>query len=292
MNAEPGHREGIEQGLQQIPDALGIHGLTVENHAVNAIAFVQALFQLPGCRRTGLPAVDHHQKGLSGGLHILNGPALGGHIVLSGNVRDGSVGGHHQAQGGVAGHDLFGAQLRGLRHGDLHVIPGGGHHPGLPVLLRANRPGNHIANGIDHADPELGNPVGADFHGLLRHELGFRGHNGLAGAALGQLIPCPLRPEGIPHCRNHQFLHDPFDQCGFPGPNRPHHTDIDIPAGSGGNIRVNTFHSQPPHPAGAGSCHGLSHGMSPGKEIEPALLFLFSRFLSIPEESEGKREIF
>ena len=48
---------------------------------------------------------------------------------------------------------------------------------------------------------------------------------------------------GILDGGNHQCFHDSFDQGGFSGSNRPHHTNIDIAAGAPGNILINAVHS-------------------------------------------------
>ena len=143
-------------------------------------------------------------------------------------------------------HHLFGTQLRRLGHGNLMVIPGGGHHPGRPVLRGPHGPGHHIAHGVDHPHPELCRPVGGDFH-RLRHEFRLRGHNGLTGAALGQLIPGPLLPVRVGDVGNHQLLHHPLDEGGLPRPDRAHHAHINISAGSGCNLLINGFFHR--HPA-------------------------------------------
>ena len=262
IDPELDHREGIQQRPQKLPNALGIQALAVRRHHGAVFLVHEPLFQGHGSLPPGLPAIDHHQEGLARGLHITDGPMLRLYIILPGDVRNGAVGGDHQAQGGMALHDLFGAQLRRLGHGDLLVIPGGGDHPGLALLLRPHGPGDHVAHGVDHADAQAGHIVRGDLHRLLRHKLRLGGHNGLSGAALGKLISRPLRPEGVLEPGDHQCLHDPLDQGGFSRPHRPHHADIDVPAGPGGDLCVNTFHSQPPTPAGVGSCHGLPNDMS------------------------------
>ena len=161
-------------------------------------------------------------------------------------------------------HHLFRPQLRRLGHGHLGVRPRGGDHPGLSVLLRPHSPGHHVAHGVDHPHPESGFAVGADFHRLLRDEFGLRGHNGLAGAALGQLIPGSFPAVGVGDLGNHQLLHQMLDEGGFPGAHRPHHPHIDIAAGSGGDVLINSLHSQPPHPAGGRLLPWVYHRVCPG----------------------------
>ena len=143
-------------------------------------------------------------------------------------------------------HHLFGAQFGGIGHGDLVIVPGGGYHPGHAVFFHTHRPGDHISHGVDQPDADVGFAVGGDLHSFLRHEFGLCGHNGLAGAALGQLIGCPLPAIGIGDRRDHQLFHDAFDQGGFTRANGPHNPNINIATGACGNISVNRFHSQPP----------------------------------------------
>ena len=240
------HGEGVEQILQNSADVLHLHGLAICNHHRHTIGAADILGGFLG--RSGLRpgGVENHHKGLPGGLHIPDGPALCFHIILSGDVRDGAVGGDHKADGAVLLHDLFGAQLSGLGHGDFIVKPGGGDHPGHPILLGAHSPFHHVAHGVNHPNPQFGGAVRGDFHPVFRHELGLTGHNGFPGAALGQLIPGPFRFIGVIDVGNHQLFHNPLDEGGFSGTHRAYHANVDIASGSGGNIGVDVFHSQPP----------------------------------------------
>ena len=76
---------------------------------------------------------------------------------------------------------------------------------------------------------------------------------------MGQLIPCPFLAVRILNAGDHQFLHDPFDQGGLTGAHRAHHSNVDITAGTRGNIGVNVFHSLPPENSKVGT------GYAPGK---------------------------
>ena len=194
-----------------------------------------------------MPCIDDHKKGFAGLLHIPDRPPFRFQIILSGNICNRAVGGYHQADGTVVFHHLSGTQFRSLCHGNGRFRPGGCHHSGNALLLRTYRTGDHIAYGVDHPHPHGGLALGRDLHSLFRHELRFAGHNGSAGTALGQFIPGSGLPVGICDGRDHQILHDPLDQRGFSGPHRTHHTDIYISAGSGGDVLVNSFHSQPPY---------------------------------------------
>ena len=218
----------------------------------------------------GVSGVYYNKEGLPGLLHIRNGFLLRFQVIPPWNIRDGSVGGHHKADGAMLLHNFFGTQFRRLGHGDLIVIPGGSHHSGSSLFLRPHRSGHHIAYRVNHPDLELCFPVRRYFRRLLRDELGFRGHDGFPGAALGQFIPCPFFSVGIFNGRNHQLLHNPLNQSGFSRPHRANHTDINIPSGTAGNVLINVRHSassfmrQEKAPA-----MGLLKGMSPMMGLEP-----------------------
>ena len=63
--------------------------------------------------------VEEDEEGLAQLLELGDHPGLRLQVGLPGQVGDGAVGGDHDANGGVLGNDLPGADLRGLRHGDL-----------------------------------------------------------------------------------------------------------------------------------------------------------------------------
>ena len=171
-------------------------------------------------------------------------------IILSGNIGDSAVGGHHNTDGAVSVHDLFRPQLCCFRHWDFMIIPWGGHHSGDTFLLSPHRATHHVANGIDHTNTQLCRSVRRNFHRFLRYELRLGSHDGLTAAALGQFVTGSLLAIWVFNAGNDQFFHDSLDQGGFSGSHRPHNTDVDITAGSCGNVLINAFHSQPPNPAG------------------------------------------
>ena len=144
------------------PNLLGAHGLAVGAEGLHLIGSPGSGRTAPGRHFPGLPAVDHHHKGLAGGLHIPNGPVLGGQGSPPGNVRDGAVGGHHQANGAVILHHLFGAQLRCLGHGDLMVVPGGWSPSRAPRPPWRPRPRPPYSPLSQSSAPELRRPVGGD----------------------------------------------------------------------------------------------------------------------------------
>ena len=125
-------------------------------------------------------------------------------------------------------------------HGDLMIVPRGGDHAGDAVFLRAYRAVYHISHRIDQPHPQPRLAVGRDLHGFFGDKFWLRGHNGPAGAALGQLIPGPLPPVGIFYIGDHKLFHQPFDQCGFSGPHRTYHADINVSGSAACNVLINT----------------------------------------------------
>ena len=197
VNVQSTHGESVQKLSQQMADSLRIHGLTIRNVGMNAKILKDPLLDGLRFRRARIAAVDDHQKGLVCGAHICNGPAFGIEIVAAGDVGDGAVGGYHQSDGAMLLHDFSGTQLCRVRHRDLVVEPRGGHHSGDTVLVGTHSPIYHIAHGVDKPHPEHCFAVGADLHRFLGDKFRLRGHDGFAGAALGQFVPCPFLPVGI-----------------------------------------------------------------------------------------------
>ena len=83
-------------------------------------------------------------------------------------------------------------------------------------------------------------------HSLFRHEFWFTGHNGFAGTALRQFISCPFRTIRILDIRYDKLFHNALDEGRFSRSHRANHTNINIAAGSGSDVGVKIFHSQPP----------------------------------------------
>ena len=244
MDPQFPHGERIQQFPQQFSDPRRIQRLAIRHQGIHPKLRTQILPHFPGRPGGRFPGIHHHQKGFPRSLHIVNGPALRRHIIGSGDIRHGPIRRHHQTDGAMLLHHLFCPQLRRFRHGDLPVVPGRSDHPGNTVFLGAHRAVHHIAHGIDHPDPEPGRAVRRDLHRFLRHKFRFRSHDGPAGAALGQLIPGPLRPVRVLDIGDHQLLHDPLDEGGLSRPHRPHHTNIDIASGPGRQSFINVFHSR------------------------------------------------
>ena len=269
MYPQLAHGEGVQQRLHKLPDTLGVQRLTVRHDGLQPEGALQIRLHFPRRLPRRVAGVDDHQEGLPRFLHVGDGALFRLYVILPGNFRNGAVGGHHNADGAVPLHDLFRPQLRRFRHGNLMVVPGGGHHPRHAVFLRAHRAVHHVAHGVDQPHPQLCDPVRGNLHRLLGDELRLRSHDGLPGAALGQLISGALLAIGVGDAGNHQLLHNPFDEGRFSGTHRPDHAHINIAAGSGSNVRINLIHSQPPSRQEKGSCAWLVHGMSPAGGLEP-----------------------
>ena len=169
--------ELIEDPFDDGSDVLLIQLQAVAAHTGHVIAVHNVGLDGLGPVGLGIGRVQEDQEGLAQLLELGNDPLLRLDVVLPGDVGDGPVGGDHDADGGVFGNDLSRPDLRGLGHGDVVVIPGGGHHSRGVVLGLSHGAGDHIAHAVDETDGE-GGPVG-HIHpdGLLGHELGLSGHH-------------------------------------------------------------------------------------------------------------------
>ena len=209
---ELGHGEFIQQLFQDFRNLRFLQRQAVNGHTADAVRPADVFTELARRLPLRFLGVDQHQKRLPGRLHIPDRPILRLFIVRPGDIGDGAVRRHNNADGPMILHHLPGSQLRGLRHGNLMVVPRRGDHSRLPVLIRPNGAHHHIAHRIDQPDRQLRRTVRADFHSLLRHKFRLRRHDGFPGAALGQLIPGPLTSVYIIDIGNDQFFHDPLDK--------------------------------------------------------------------------------
>ena len=206
------HRELIHQLCQDADDLLHAHAQAVDAHNADAEARLQRRAELLRALAVRLLGIDEHDKRLSGGLHVGDGALLGVDIILARDVGDGAVSRHDDADGAVILHDLLCAKLRGLRHGDLCFKPRRRHHARRAVLVRADGARDHIADRVDQPDRETALSVRADLDGLLGYEFRLRRHNGLAGAALRQLILGAFTPIDVFYVGQDELLHKPLDK--------------------------------------------------------------------------------
>ena len=232
------HREFIEHPPDNIGHRVFLQLQAVGRHAGHVIPGGQVRPDGLGPLCAGIGGVEHHQEGLSQLFQLGDDPLLGLQIVLPGNVGDGAVGGDDNGDGGVLGDHLPGADFGGLGHGDVVVKPGGTHHAGHVVLHLAGGPGDHVAHAVDQPHRKSRPVLQRNFHRVLGDKLGLGGHDGPAGAALGQLIPGPLPAVDVFNIRDHHRLHEALDKRGFSGAHRPHNADIDIALRPQGDILI------------------------------------------------------
>ena len=166
------HGEGIEKRAEHLRDALRIQSQAVHDQRLHAILLVDIFF-CRGCRLPRrVPGIYDDEKGFSRFFHIRNGLPFGIDIVLPGDVGDGPIRGHHQADAAVFLHNLFGPQLRRLGHGNLVVKPGSCDHSGVSLFFCPYGPLHHVSHGVNEPHPEIRHAVGGDFHRLFRDEFG------------------------------------------------------------------------------------------------------------------------
>ena len=240
------HGELVEHRLQNRGHRVLIQFQAVDGHAVHLVPGGDVLGDGLSPAVLGIGGIQQDDEGLPQLLQLPDHPLLRLQVVLPGDIRDGAVGGDDDADGGVLGDHLSGADLRRLGHGDLVVVPGSGDHPGGVVLHLSDGALHHVAHAVDQPHGKARPVRQLDLGGLLRDELGFGGHDGPAGAALGQLIPGPFLSVDVVDVGDHLGLHEPLDEGGLPGAHGAHHADVDIPSGAGGDILIDTgIHSIP-----------------------------------------------
>ena len=240
------HGELVEHRLQDGGHGVLVQLQAVDGHAVHLIPGGDVLGDGLGPVAPGVCGVQQDDEGLPQLLQLPDHPLLRFQVVLPGDVGDGAVGSDDNADGGVLGDHLPGADLRRLGHGDLMVVPGGGDHPGGVVLHLADGALHHVSHTVDQPHGKARPVRQLDLGSLLRDELGLGGHDGPARAALGQLIPGPLLAVDVVDVGDHLGLHEPLDEGGLPGAHGAHHADVDIPSGAGGDILIDTgIHSIP-----------------------------------------------
>ena len=128
---------------------------------------------------------------------------------------------------------LAGAGLCGKVKGHFLLKPRAFDHAGLCVLLVPHGTLHHVAHAVDQPHPARPAALQLQGHGGLRDEFRLGGHDGAPRCRLRQLVPGTFPGSGrAGHGGQHQLLHEPLDKGGFAAAHRPHHTDVDIPAGA------------------------------------------------------------
>ena len=240
----------VHAGRVQSADVLRRHVPAVQGEGLHAVFAAQLRAQGLRRGRAGALRIDENDEGLARLLHVGDGAGLGLAVVLARDIGDGPVCRDDDAEGAVVLHDLFGAELRRLRHGQLLRSPGRRAHARPAVLGVAARAGDHVAHGVAQAHAQRRLAVGADARGLVRNEFRLRGHDGPAGAGLRQLVGGALALVDIFDVRQHELLHEALDECGFSRPHRADDADIDRAVRAPGDLLIDrsVFHSPPPLP--------------------------------------------
>ena len=239
----------IEDGLDDLRHRLLVQVQAADRQAGHVILLGQLGPQLLGRLPLGVGGVEQDEKGLAQRLQFFDDPPLGLRVGLPRQVGDGAVGRDDDADGGVLGDHFSGADLGGLRHGDLLGEPGGVDHSRLPVLQLPHGTGDQVAHAVHQAHGKGPAPLHGDLHGLLRHEFWLGGHHRPARPALGQFVSGPLAAVVVVDAGEDQGLHKALDKGGFPRPGRADHTQVDVPGRPGGNVLIN-------------ACQGV-HSLSP-----------------------------
>ena len=235
------HRKFIEYALQDAGDLLAAHRLRIDGDHGRRIAFFQSRAQFPGV--LGLAAVEQDDEGLFDFLHLGDAARLCFLVVLPRDPGDGAVRRHDDADRRVIAHHLAGPLLRRRFKGHGRLAPRRLDEAGLAVLLKSRRSAHGETDAIHKAHARIRLPEGNGDR-LLGHKLGLRRHHRPARGRLRQFIDHalsfrPLRP------REHEFLHEPLDKGRFTRPDRPHDTDVDLPARARRNVLIyaDIFHT-------------------------------------------------
>ena len=244
------HLEFIEDALQNLADGGPIQIQAADRNHRMAVFLLHLLGQLIHIRLMGIHTVEQNHKGFVDFIQLSNNLSLRRPVFFPGNVADGAVGGNDQPDGGMLPDHLAGAGLGRLIKGDLLLKPGAFHHAGLFVLLVAHGSFYHIAHTVDEPGLEAAAALQLDGNSGLRNEFRLGGHDGAPRGGLGQFVPRPVLHRRAGELRQHQLLHEFFDEGTFAGTHRPHHTNVNIAAGAGRDVLVYAlgFHWIPPPP--------------------------------------------
>ena len=119
------------------------------------------------------------------------------------------------------------------------IVPRGRDEALFPIFILTVNAGDHVADAVDQTHRGAHGGVQFDGDSILRDKLRLRSHDRSPRAALRQLIACALAHIIIGDVRQHKRLHKPFDKGRLPGAYRADNADVNIPAGTGGNVCVN-----------------------------------------------------
>ncbi len=130
------------------------------------------------------------------------------------------------------------ADLRRLGHGNFVVVPGRCNHAWGIVLKLPDGPPDHVAHAVNQPHGKRRAVRKLHLGRFLGHKFRLRRHDRPSRTALRQFIPRPFLAVNVFDVGNDLGLHETLDEGGFPGPHRPHHTNVDIARRTGGDILI------------------------------------------------------
>ena len=143
----------------------------------------------------------------------------------------------------MLGNDLTRADFRRLIERDFVVKPRRAHHARFVSLDIAQGTRHDIADAVNHANGEACVVGQLNFDRVFRDKLRLGRHNCPPGRGLGQFVNGTVVHRVVFNVREHQRIHKPFDESGFPGTYRADHADVNVPLRALGNIFINAvFH--------------------------------------------------
>ena len=250
VDAQLGDGELIERQLEYLVDVLRRQVQAVDAHTGHAVLVCQLRAQLLRRLARGVCAVEHQHEGLAYLAQLAHHALLGGDVALALYAADAAVRGHDDADGAVVGYDAARALLGRAGHGHLLVEPGRGHHALGAVLELPGRAVDHVAHAVYQPHGEAHAAVERDVHRVLRVELRLRGHDGAAGAGLRQFVLGALPGVDVLDVRYDQRLHEALYERALAGAHGSHQTQVDVAAGTGGNVMIyrSVLHVRPLFP--------------------------------------------
>ena len=232
-------REFIQYRAQDLQNILLRQLQTVDRQAGGIVLLAQlsrqCLCGLP--RRIG--RVEQDEKRLADVLQLCNDARFCRGIVLPRELGHAAVGRDDNADRRVLADNFARSLFRRHAHGDLVIVPRRCDQTLFPVFVLTVCAGDHISNAVDQPHGGAHGSIQLDRDGILRDKLRLSCHDRPAGSALRQLVARTLPHVIIGNIRKHERFHEAFDEGRFPGAYRADNADVNIPAGTGGNVCVN-----------------------------------------------------
>ncbi len=211
--------------------------IAVDRHCGYAVLRFQ-LFYLALCLLTvRLFRIHQNQKRLSLLFQFRYRLFLRLQKILPRKLSKRAVTRHHQANRGMFGNHLFGADLRRLVERNRLLEPRRFYHP-LLLILQISRCIRHKkAHTVDQAQANRFSFAELQLHGVFRHKFRLHRRDCLSFSAQRQGIP-HLRPLFFRKLRQRQHLQKTADQGGLSRPHRSHHADQKLAVCSFLNITI------------------------------------------------------